>query len=96
MRREVPAGIIPFIINLGPAYGLLDPSGRTPPRYVGSFVAGLHESFALTESPCFGMCVQVNLNPLGARQLLGVPMHSLANCEIELEDILGVRRAPSG
>jgi AraC-like DNA-binding protein len=89
LRRECPAGIVPVIINLGPAYGLIDPTGQSRPRYVGSFVAGLHESFALTESPEFGTCLQVNFNPLGAYQLLGVPMHSLTNCVIELEDLLG-------
>jgi AraC-like DNA-binding protein len=89
LRREVPSGIIPVIIIMGPAYGLLDPTGLARPRYVGSFVAGLHESFALTESPSFGMCLQVNFNPLGAYQLLGVPMHSLVNSAVALEDVLG-------
>ncbi len=94
VRREVPSGIIPIILNLGPAYGLIDPTGRTRPRYVGSFVAGLHESFAVTESGSYAICVQINMSPLGAYQLLGVPMHSLANQVIELEDVLGktVRR----
>ena len=89
-RREAPAGIIPIIINLGPAYRPDRSHRGTRPRYVGSFVAGLHESFALTESGGFAICVQVNLNPLGAYQLLGVPMHTLANCAIELEDVLGI------
>jgi AraC-like DNA-binding protein len=94
LRREVPSGIVPIIVNLGPAYGLIDPTGRTQPRYVGSFVAGLHESFAVTESASHAICVQINMSPLGAYQFLGVPMHSLANQVIELEDILGktVRR----
>jgi AraC-like DNA-binding protein len=90
LRREVPSGIVPMIINLGPAYGLIDPTGQTQPRYLGSFVAGMHDSFALTQSPGFATCLQVNLKPLGARQLLNVPMHSLANCVIELEDVLGI------
>ena len=94
VRREVPSGIIPIIINLGPAYGLIDPTGCTSTRYLGSFVAGLHESFAMTESGSYAICVQMNMSPLGAYQFLGVPMHSLANLVIELEDILGktVRR----
>ena len=73
-RREVPAGIIPIIINLGPAYGVLDPAGRTPPRFLGSFVAGLHESFALIQSNGFAECLQVNLTPLGA------PSFSVCRC----------------
>jgi AraC-like DNA-binding protein len=94
VRREVPSGIIPIIFNLGPAYGLIDPTGQTRTRYVGSFVAGLHESFVVTESGSYAICVQINMSPLGAYQFLGVPMHSLANQVIELEDILGktVRR----
>jgi AraC-like DNA-binding protein len=89
VRREVPSGIIPIIIILGPDYGVIDPTGKTPPRYLGSFVAGLHESYALTQSGGFAICLQFNLNPLGAYQILGVPMHTLANRVIELGDILG-------
>jgi AraC-like DNA-binding protein len=89
VRREVPSGIIPIIINLGPAYGLIDPTGRRKPRYVGSFVAGLHESFAVTESGSYAICVQINMSPLGAYQFLGVPMNSVVNQVIELEDVLG-------
>jgi AraC-like DNA-binding protein len=89
MRREVPSGIVPVIINLGPPYGVIDTSGRMQPRYLGSFVAGLHDSFALIESGGFAICLQFNLSPLGAYQFLGVPMHTLTNRVIELDDILG-------
>jgi AraC-like DNA-binding protein len=88
-RRETPAGIVPVILNLGPPYGVLDPTGRSKPRYLGSFVAGLHESFALIESTGFAICLQFNLSLLGAYQFLGVPMNTLVNQTIELEDVLG-------
>ena len=34
VRREVPSGLIPIIINLGPAYGLIDPTGQTDRKSV--------------------------------------------------------------
>jgi AraC-like DNA-binding protein len=95
LRREVPSTIVPLIINLGPAYRLIDPSDRTrPPLELDSFVAGMHESFALVESGGFAICVQVNFRALAARAFLGVPMDTLTNRVVALEDILGrsVRR----
>jgi AraC-like DNA-binding protein len=89
VRREVPSGIIPIIINLGPAFGLVDPAGRAPTRYVGSFLAGMHESYALAESGASSYCVQVNFQPLGARRLLGVPLYTLTNRVLELTELIG-------
>jgi AraC-like DNA-binding protein len=90
LRREVPSSIVPLIINLGPAYRLIDPTDRTrPPRCLNSFVAGMHDSCALVESGGFAICVQVNFRAIGAWQFLGVPMDSLTNRVVEFEDILG-------
>jgi AraC-like DNA-binding protein len=89
LRREVPSTIVPLIINLGPAYRLIDPDHTRPPLKLNSFVAGMHESFALVESGGFAICVQVNFRALGACQFLAVPMDTLTNRVVELEDILG-------
>jgi AraC-like DNA-binding protein len=89
-RREIPASIIPIILNLGPPYGIVDPKVPSErPRLVGSFVAGLHDTFAETESNGYHTCVQVNLTPIGGHLFFGVAMHTLAHRVVELGDILG-------
>jgi AraC-like DNA-binding protein len=90
-RREVPSGFIPLILNFGSAFRMIDPGNPNGPgQSRRSFVAGLHESFALVESTGSSICVQVNITPLAAHLVLGVPMNSLANRVVELDDILGV------
>jgi AraC-like DNA-binding protein len=86
-RREVPTGDVAVIISWG---ATLDVSG---PRYGAlrptSFVVGLHDAYAVVEprEPWAGM--QVDLTPLGAHILLGVPMDALTNRLVALEDVLG-------
>lgn len=87
-RRETASGIIPLIINLGPAYRVI-PGGAVAGETRTSFVAGLYETWVDVEGPLTTTAIQVNLTPLGARRLLGVPMDALANRVVELEDLLG-------
>jgi AraC-like DNA-binding protein len=89
-RREVPSGFIPLILNFGSAFRMIDPGDPAGPgQSRRSFVAGLHESFALVESTGSSICMQVNITPLAAHLVLGVPMDSLANRVVELDDVLG-------
>jgi AraC-like DNA-binding protein len=53
-----------------------------------SFVAGLHEAQVTTEHPGRSLGMQVNLDPVAARALVGVPLHELANRTVPLEDLL--------
>jgi AraC-like DNA-binding protein len=54
-----------------------------------SFVAGLHDSAVVTEHDGEQLGIQVDLSPLAARTLLGVPLGELTNTVVELEDVLG-------
>ncbi|HWM07971.1 MAG TPA: helix-turn-helix domain-containing protein [Solirubrobacteraceae bacterium] len=83
-RAELPGGRIVLVITFGPT---LDVDGR---RF-GSFVAGLHDSPALTEHAGEGHGIQAYLTPLGARRLLGLPMGELTGQVVELEDLIGPR-----
>jgi AraC-like DNA-binding protein len=56
-----------------------------------SFVAGLDDAASLTEYAGEQRGIQVNLSPLGARRLLGLPMVELARRVVALEDVLGAR-----
>jgi AraC-like DNA-binding protein len=91
-RREVPSGIVPLILNLGPPLGVRAAGDRFGPlRPFGAFVAGLHQGPATTESRGTVRGVQINLTPLGAHRFLGLPMHELTNRVVELETLLGSR-----
>jgi len=83
MRRlEVPFAGVPVILSLGPS--LLVDGVRH-----GSFVAGLDDRASVTEYVGEQRGIQVNLTPLGARRLLGLPMDELARRVVAIDDVLG-------
>jgi AraC-like DNA-binding protein len=81
-RREVPSGDVTLILSPGSALSL--PDGRHT-----SFLAALHESHTLVEHDGHQEGVEVRLTPLGARALLGLPMHELSNRFVDLDNLLG-------
>ena len=89
-RRELPSGEVIVIIGFGPKLETTYP-GQAPDRVAKhrSFVAGLHETHCFVESPGTQAGIQLNLTPLGAHLLLGLPMHELANRVVELDDLVG-------
>jgi AraC-like DNA-binding protein len=88
-RREVPVALIPLIISFGPRWRLIDPDEPVCSQHRVSFVAGMHTIPALVEHAGESAGVQIDVTPLGAHMLLGVPMDSLANQIVELEDVAG-------
>jgi AraC-like DNA-binding protein len=80
---------IPLILNLGPPYRIDGPLSRNQTRR--SFVAGVHDGPTLVGADGRQHCLQVDLTPLGASRILGVPMHVLKNEVIEIDDLLGKR-----
>jgi AraC-like DNA-binding protein len=79
-----------LVVSFGPELRLLDPGGRAARALRRtSFVAGLDDGPTLTEHDGVQHGVQVNLTPLGAFRLLGVPMSDLARRVVSLEDVLG-------
>ncbi len=87
-RREVPTGGVVLIINLGPAFRISGPREPTGGRALGSFVVGVYDTFAFSEATGAAECMQVNLTPMGAFRVFGMPMHELANRTVALEDLL--------
>ena len=80
-RAELPHAGIVLILNLGPK---IEVDGAS----FGSFIAGLHDRPAITEHHGEQAGVQVNLTPLGARRLLGMPMRELTRTVVGVEDVL--------
>lgn len=89
-RIELPSDSVALIVNLGDPISVMAPGGTQGwTSQARGFVAGLHHTFALTETDGSQRGVQVNLTAVGAHRLLGTPMHELTGWVIELEDVLG-------
>jgi AraC-like DNA-binding protein len=88
--RELPSADVTLIIGFGPPIGIAYPrrNGAIPERRT-SFVAGMHDSYAVVQADEWQSGIEVNLTPLGTYLLLGVPMEALTNRVVELEDVLG-------
>ncbi|NUS09370.1 MAG: AraC family transcriptional regulator, partial [Nonomuraea sp.] len=91
-RRQVPRSEVIVIISLGDDFVVRDP--RTGENVLRSFVAGLHDSYVLVGNTGGSRGIQVDLSPVGARMLLGVPMREVANRTVGLEEVVG-RWAPT-
>jgi AraC-like DNA-binding protein len=81
-RREVANPAAVLIVSLGPRITV---AGRT----FTSFAAGVSDAPVITEHDGIQDGVQVDLSPLAAGRLLGVPMRELANEVVDLDALLG-------
>jgi AraC-like DNA-binding protein len=88
-QREPASASVPLVVDLGDGWHVATPAAGYRPQHLVGFAAGMHDTFALTEpaGPAFG--VQVDLSPLGARRLFGLPMHELTNRVVPLHLVLG-------
>jgi AraC-like DNA-binding protein len=81
-RREVANADAVLIVSFGPR---IDVDGRT----FTSFAAGVNDAAVVTEHDGTQDGVQIDLSPVAARRLLGVPMGELANAVVDLDALLG-------
>ena len=90
VRVALPSPSVGLLVGFGPPVRIGYPVARAGPKVrVTSFVAGLHDSYAVVESAGWQQGVQVDLTPIGAHMLVGVPMSTLANQVVELGEVLG-------
>ncbi|HEX6418565.1 MAG TPA: helix-turn-helix domain-containing protein [Acidimicrobiales bacterium] len=88
-RREAATGRVTLIISFGDPIDVVEMSQSTSAgRRLTSFVAGLHEGYAVTRYRGSQAGVQVDLTPLGAGRLLGAPREVANEC-VPLDDVLG-------
>ncbi|HET8645210.1 MAG TPA: AraC family transcriptional regulator, partial [Vicinamibacteria bacterium] len=95
-RREFAAPLVVAVLEFGPplrVYAGGDP--RHCARHPGGFVAGLGSGFAVCEHDGFQQGVQLNLTPVGARLVFGVPLSELAGVT-PLRDLLPPRHGGLG
>ena len=90
-RMEVPHPNVVLVIGLGPTLRVVDPRRPADSTIeLLAFTAGIHDAPVFTESSQPTRGLQINLTPIGAHLLFRVPMDSLANRVVALDDIFGV------
>lgn len=87
LRREFPLPQVVVIIEFGPPIRVHDDAGASA-RYVGGFVAGLHDRATDTAHDGLQRGIQLNLTPIGARLVFGVALSELAGQVVHLDDLL--------
>ncbi len=81
-RLEVACTFVPIILSFGPEIRVDGARHR-------SFVAGLVDRATVTEHGGEQHGVQIDLTPIGARRLLGLPMDEIAGQVVPMGELLG-------
>jgi AraC-like DNA-binding protein len=90
-RRQPASSLIPVILSFGDRLQVLElTGGQGADRSYRSFLAGLHPGAGLTQFSGTQFGLQVDLTPLGAYQILGIPGAELAHRVSSLDDIAPV------
>jgi AraC-like DNA-binding protein len=88
-RREGPGAGVVVILSFGNEWrigGALDATPRLEP--LTSFVGGPRDTSVLTEHDGEAAGLQIDLSPLAAHMLFGLPMHALAERNLPLDALL--------
>lgn len=90
-RLELPHPGVVCIFDFGDGYRVRDArtTAACASRPLGSFVAGLYDSWVHVDAAGTSRCVQVNLTPLGAMRILGLPLGELVNRSVPMESLPG-------
>ena len=90
LHRGLPSRHLTFIVSIGADINVVaqTDASQTPGRY-RAVVSGLQASSALISNNGTQEGVAIELTPVGARAILGVPAGALWNTTVELADVLG-------
>ncbi|MGV3526575.1 MAG: helix-turn-helix domain-containing protein [Candidatus Sericytochromatia bacterium] len=89
LRRELPGAQVVVIFEWGPALKVYDSGSHTRYAHFGQgFVAGLDETFTLTEHGGWQQGLQLNLTPRGAQLFFGVSLAALRGRTLPLPELL--------
>jgi AraC-like DNA-binding protein len=88
-RREFPGLQVVVILEFEPRLRVFEPGQYTRhASYAGGFVAGVDDAFTVTEYSGSQAGIQLNLHPLGARRLFGLPLRELRGHVVHFRDLL--------
>ena len=89
-HRGLPSPYLTFILTLDdPLIMAAHPDPRQPGGVYDTLLGGLHSRPALVAHPGRQSGIQLALEPLGARALLGVPAGELGSLDLPATDVLG-------
>lgn len=89
-HRGLPSRHLTFIISLDEPVDIARmPKEAQPPGRFQAFVGGLHATPATIRHDGFQHGISLELTPLGARALLGLPASELAYGVVHLHDVFG-------
>ena len=89
-HRGLPSPYLTLIVTLDdPLIVAEHPDPRQPASQHGVLVGGLHTTPALITHDGRQSGIQLQVTPLGARALLGLPAGELAGLDLEADDVLG-------
>lgn len=85
LRREVPALVIPLIVNFAASFTLSVADGdSTAPQ---AFAAGLIDRPVMVSSPGLATCVQIDFTPAGAYGFFQLDQRDMAGRIVDLDDL---------
>jgi AraC-like DNA-binding protein len=89
-HRGLPSRVVTFRFSFGePTEIVTMPDPAQPSGAYYAFVGGLHRSPALVAHPGYGSGIGIDLSPLTARRLFGLPGGELGSIVVDLADLLG-------
>ncbi|GII57074.1 AraC family transcriptional regulator [Planotetraspora thailandica] len=90
LHRGLPSPYLTLIVSLHePLVMAAHADQRIPPGRYDTLLGGLHTRPALITHDGRQSGIQVNLSPLGARALLGLPAGELAGADFDAADVVG-------
>jgi AraC-like DNA-binding protein len=90
VHRGLPSRHLTFIVSLADPVDIAGmPDAEQRPGAFQAFVGGLHAAPATIRHDGTQVGVSIDLTPLGARALLGMPAGELAWSVVDLEDVIG-------
>jgi AraC-like DNA-binding protein len=89
-HRGLPSPYLTLILTLDdPVTVAAHPDARQAPAQYATLLGGLHTTPALITHDGRQSGIQIGLNPLGARALLGLPAGELASIDLHAGEVLG-------
>ena len=88
-QLTVPSAGVVMILSFGAPLRILPRLERLDEEEHDSFIAGLDDSPGIIEATGLSYGIQVDLTPIGARLLTGIPMHLFANRVLDVEEVFG-------
>jgi AraC-like DNA-binding protein len=89
LHLGLPSGDLTFIVNLGAQTQIVGMPGDQSPGSFDAFVGGLHARPAVVADPGHCAGISIDVSPLSARALFGLPAGVLAGSVVALTDLVG-------